>query len=179
MKAGTRIRLYKSVGLITSPPSEVVFSPEQPQPRRLLFIFPLQRKPFMESRPTFRRLSGFLQRNVIDLAVANIFRDELNDSRRSIFYFPMVQEEPPILRLDVLLARYRNESFDAVINMEPELNVQLARVISVIETPRRIGFAGPYADSLYNIQIHPRSGDRLRKSYSQMLELCDLDPTDA
>ena len=133
----------------------------------------------MESRPTFRRLSGFLQRNVIDLAVANIFRDELNDSRRSIFYFPMVQEEPPILRLDVLLARYRNESFDAVINMEPELNVQLARVISVIETPRRIGFAGPYADSLYNIQIHPRSGDRLRKSYSQMLELCDLDPTDA
>jgi hypothetical protein len=76
--------------------------------------------------------------------------------------------------MDVMLARFRNRSFDAVINLEPELNLQMARVMSVIRTPRRIGFTGPYADDLYNIQIHADLEGGLEGAYEQMLTLCNI-----
>ncbi len=170
----TRFRLYKALGYITSAPRGVEFSLRQPQPRNLLFMFPLQKEHIEASRFLFKKLMQHVKRDLIRVAVADTFRDDLSGPREVVFYYPLLQQSPPVFDLDVMLARFRRETFEAVVNLEPELNVQLARVISVIETPRRIGFSGPFADILYNIQIHPRSNGRLRKSYAQMLKLCDL-----
>jgi len=76
--------------------------------------------------------------------------------------------------MDVILARFRNQRFDTVVNLEPELNFQMARVMSVLKAPRRIGFTGPHADSLYNIQIQTDFNSSLNGAYEQIITLCNI-----
>ncbi len=174
MKTSTQLRLYKTFRYITAPPREVVFPPQNPPPQRLLFLFPIQREWLDKSIYVFQRLKGHLLDNHICLAIATTYRDIVAGPIRSTFYFPMVPDKPSRIQMDVILARFRDRSFDAVINLEPELNLQMARVMSVIRAPWRIGFAGPDADYLYNIQIHSNLNDNLEGAYEQMLKLCDL-----
>ncbi|MFB0515724.1 MAG: hypothetical protein ACETWG_03860 [Candidatus Neomarinimicrobiota bacterium] len=174
MKTSTRLRVYQMIGYLTAPPREVVFSPHQPRPRRLLFLFPIQNQLVAESRYVARRLQRYLHRNTICLAISNLYRDRISCPLHSTFYFPMHPDDPTRIQMDVMLARFRNQAFDAVINLDPELNFQIARVMSVIDTPRRIGLSGPYADDLYNIHIYADPDQPLRKAYAQMLKLCDL-----
>lgn len=174
MKASILLRLYKTFRYITAPPREVVFSPQNPPPQRLLFLFPIQREWLDKSIYVFQRLKAYLPDNPICLAIATMYRDIVASPIRSTFYFPMVPDKPSRIQMDVILARFRDRSFDAVINLEPELNLQMARVMSVIRAPWRIGFAGPDADYLYNIQIHTDLDGGLEGAYEQMLKLCDL-----
>ncbi len=176
MKTSTRFRLYKTLGYITPPPQEVVFSLQNTPPRRLLFLFPLHKQRLVESRYIARRLQKHLQHNTIDLAISNAHRDLISCPLHAAFYFPVHPDDPTRIQMDVLLARFRGQPFDAVINLEPELNLQLARVMSAVRTSRRIGFTGPYADELYNIQIQADPNGRLHKAYEQMLQVCDLGP---
>ncbi len=76
--------------------------------------------------------------------------------------------------MDVILARFHDQLFDTVVNLEPDLNFQLARVMSVIKATKRIGFTGPYADSLYNIQIQTDMNSSLNSAYDQILTLCNI-----
>jgi len=174
MKTSTRLRLYKTFRYITAPPGEVVFSTSKPLVQRLLFLFPIQKERLDESIYVYQRLNGHLLDNPIYLAVAAIHRDIIASPVRSTFYFPVIPDKPSRIQMDVMLARFRNQSFDAVVNLEPELNLQMARVMSVIKAPRRIGFAGPDADELYNIQVHTDLNGSLKGAYEQMLELCSL-----
>ncbi|UCH62959.1 MAG: hypothetical protein JSU77_00420 [Fidelibacterota bacterium] len=178
MKAITRLRIYKTFHYITAPPQEVIFSPLEPRPQRLLFLFPIKKEWLAESRYVFQRLKRHLPDNPIQLAVASTYRDQIAGPIRSTFYFPMTPDRPSRILMDVMLARFRDRSFDAVINLEPELNFQMARVMSVIRTPRRIGFTGPYADDLYNIQIHSDFEGGLEGAYEQILSLCNIGFTD-
>ena len=174
MKTNTRLRLYKAIRYITAPPREVVFSPPEPPTQRLLFLFPVQSEWLAESVYVFQRLKAHLPDNPISLAIAATYRDQITGPIRSTFYYPMIPHRPSRIQMDVLLARFRNRSFDAVVNLEPELNLQMARVMSVIRTPRRIGFTGPYADALYNIQVHTNLEGGLEGAYEQMLTLCNI-----
>jgi len=177
MKTSTQLRLYQTFRYITAPPREVVFSPQNP-PQRLLFLFPIQREWLDKSIYVFQRLKGHLLDNLICLAIATTYRDIVAGPIRSTFYFPMIPDKPSRIQMDVILARFRDRSFDAVVNLEPELNLQMARVMSVIRAPWRIGFAGPDADYLYNIQIRADLDDGLEGAYEQMLKLCDLGQPD-
>ncbi|UCD38102.1 MAG: hypothetical protein JSW54_01040 [Fidelibacterota bacterium] len=176
MKTSTQLRFYKAFGYIKTPPREVVFSPQNPPPRKLLFLFPLQKESLLESRYVIQRLERYLHHGTIYLAIASIFRDLISCPPSSAFYFPVLTGDPLRIRMDVMLARFRGQDFDAVFNLDPELNFQLARVMSAVNTSRRVGIAGPHADELYNIQIHLAPDRRLKKAYAQMLKICDLDP---
>jgi len=178
MKTNNRLRLYKIFRYIKAPPQEVVLSSPEPQVKKLLFLFPVRREWLAESVYVLQRVKGYLLDNPIFLAVPAIYRDQIVGPIRSTFYFPMTPNRPSRIQMDVMLARFRNRSFDAVINLEPELNFQMARVMSVIRTPRRIGFTGPYADDLYNIQIHSDLEGGLEGAYEQMLSLCNIGFTD-
>ena len=178
MQTSTLLRLYKSVGYIKQPPREVVFSSERPPANKLLFLFPLREEALRESRYVVQQLKKYESIGNVYLAIANIYRDMIPFPVSSAFYFPVRPDDPPRLRMDVMLARFRNQTFDAVFNLDPEVNLQVARILSVIRTPQRIGFTGPYADELYNIQVHIAPDQRLRRAYAQMLELCDLGSTD-
>ncbi len=174
MKTNTRLRLYRTIRYITGPPREVVFSPPEPRTQRLLFLFPVQSEWLAESIYVFQRLKYHLLDNPIFLAIPATYRDQIAGPARSTFYYPMIPRRPSRIQMDVMLARFRNRSFDAVINLEPELNLQMARVMSVIRTPRRIGFTGPYADKLYNIQIHADLEGGLEGAYEEMLTFCNI-----
>ena len=64
----TRFRLYKALGYITSAPRGVEFSPRQPQPRNLLFMFPLQKEHIEASRFLFKKLMQHVKRDLIRAA---------------------------------------------------------------------------------------------------------------
>ncbi|UCH09815.1 MAG: hypothetical protein JSU61_11460 [Fidelibacterota bacterium] len=178
MQISTLLRLYKSVGYIKKPPREVIFSAPNPPSSRLLFLFPLREETLRESRYVVQQLKKYEPGRNVYLAIANIYRDIIAYPVSSAFYFPVQPDDPPRLRMDVMLARFRNQTFDAVFNLDPEVNLQVARVMSVIKTPQRIGFTGPCADELYNIQVHIAPERRLKQAYAQMLQLCDLGSTD-
>jgi hypothetical protein len=175
MKVENRIKLCRAVGLIKAAPKKVSFSQANPLPRNILLLFPLSEEHVHQCRYVVDHLQGCLASGRVFFAIAETYRDIFNCSPRYAFHFPVIKNDPYRMRLDVLLARYKGQQFDAVLNLDPGFNLQMARVISAIKTSRRIGFAGPFADLLYNIQIQAADHSNLEKSYDQMLALCDLD----
>lgn len=155
-------------------PPEVRFSADEPPPRRLLFLFPTDADRFQASLRVFRHLERYPDGEAIQLAVPMNFQDQIPVSNHGVFYFPLTRDKAPTVDVAVLLARYQDESFDAVVNLDPELTRQMARVIHGIKAPKRIGFSAAGADDIYNIQIDPEEPDLLDGSYDQMLAICDL-----
>ena len=171
----TWLKFYKTIGWMSSRPREVLFSPGYPQPKRLLFLFPILVEYFDESIYILRRLERHPGATIL-LAIPSLFRDRIPTPSHQIFYFPFLKGKLSKVELEVLLARFRYDSFDAVINLDPHLNLGMARAISMIRAPKRIGVSGPGADDIYNIQIQTQPSRPLRAAYDQMLNLCDLGP---
>ena len=174
MKTTTWLWFYKTLGRLSDLPQEVLFSVDIPQPRRLLFLFPVDQPRLLESLPVLQELERYPNGGAFKLAIPIIFQELIPASRHGIFFFPLMKAKPPKVDVAVLRARYRDESFDAVVNLDPELSRHMARVIRTIDAPKRIGFSGPGADDIYNIQIDPEEPDLLAGSYDQILALCDL-----
>ncbi len=177
MEITTWLKFYKTIGRITSRLREVLFSPSYPQPKRLLFLFPLLEEHFDESIYILRRLERHPSATIL-LAIPMLFRGRIPTPSHQIFYFPFMKEKLSKVQLAVLMARFRYDTFDAVINLDPHLNLGMARAMSMIQAPKRIGVSGPGADDIYNIQIQTQPSSPLRAAYDQMLNLCDLGPPD-
>jgi hypothetical protein len=174
MKNETRLKLYRALGLIKAAPKMVSFTPSNPPPIKVLLLFPLQVDHLHQSQYVVERLREIMDSGNVFFAIAENYREIIECSPQYAFYFPVNHSNPIKMRMDVMLARYRGQQFDAVINLDPVFNLQMARIISAIKTTRRVGFAGPLADVLYNIQIQTVDQSNLVRSYAQMLELCDL-----
>ncbi|MFC1480989.1 hypothetical protein ACFL6E_01930 [Candidatus Neomarinimicrobiota bacterium] len=174
MKTSTWLKIYRSLGRLTKRQDLVQFSADNPQPQRLLFLFPLNPAIFYESLHIVKRLAIYPPQNNIHFAVALNLKDIMHATDHLTFYYPFMKDDTPKIDLDVLVARFGNEKYDAVINLDVEPSIQMAKLISKIETPKRIGFSGPGADELYNIQIAPVSQRYLSGAYDQILGFCDL-----
>lgn len=172
----TRLKIYKTIGRITPRPKEVRFARNIPQPRRLLFIFPLDITQYEESIYILRRLEFHTGGDAIQLAIPLDFKGLFPSSSHKVFHFPLYRGKLTSLLVDVLVARFKGCAYDAVINLNWKLNLPMALVISKIQTPKRIGFAGPLADELYNIHIEMDESGPKRWAYDQILTLCDLGP---
>jgi len=174
MKTSTWLKIYRTLGRITKRKDLVQFSPDNPQPQRLLFLFPLNPAIFYESLHVVQRLADYPPQNNIHFAVALNLKEIMPPTDHLTFYYPFIKDDPPKIDLEVLEARFGNEKYDAVINLEAKPSLQMAKLISKIKAPKRIGFSGPGADELYNIQIAPVSESYLSGAYDQILGFCDL-----
>ncbi len=174
MKTATWLKINNTLGRLTRRKNLVQFSATNPQPHRLLFLFPVQPAIFYKSLHIVKRLASYSPQNKIHFAVAHNLKDLMPATDHLIFYYPFLKDESTKIDLDVLVARFGNEQYDAVINLDVEPSLQMAKLISKIEAPKRIGFAGPGADELYNIQIAAVSERQLSGAYDQILGFCDL-----
>ena len=174
MKLTTKLKLLKTVGRVKSPPRQVAFTVTDLRPKKLLFFFPAEREMFIRSVHVLRRLERYPARKNFDLAIRSDYREIIPPSSHHTFYYPMSKERPELIDYEILANNYRSRSFDAVINLAPEITIELARVMSQIEAPKRIGLEGPGADDLYNIQIRSSSTSDFTAAYDQILALCDL-----
>lgn len=168
--------MNKTIGRNKSQPRKVLSAPSDPQPKRLLFLFPLLEEHFDESIYVLRRLERHSGGATILLGIPMLFRDSFPTPSHQIFYFPFIKEKLSKIHLEVLVARFQHDTFDTVINLDPLMNLEMARVISLIRAPKRIGVAYPGADEIYNIQVQTQPSSPLRAAYDQMLNLCDLGP---
>lgn len=173
MKLSTKLKLYRTLGRVSAP-RDVVFSGKYAQPRTLLFLFPVDKDLFFVSLHVIRALERHSVRNKVHLAIAHKFREQIPAPSQRTFYYPLLNNEPPQIDGQALRRHYGGKAYDAIINLSPEIDLPLAEVICAIDSPKRIGMAGPGADELYNIQIRPSNGDTLESVYDQMLALCDL-----
>lgn len=176
MKLTTKLKLLKIVGRVTGPPKGVAFTATDARPKKLLIFFPLQKERFMQSLHFLRQLERYPPRNNFHLAIRSDHRSMIPPSSHKTFYYPMSANHPERIDYQVLASKFGNHKFDAVINLEPEINLDLARVISQVKASKRIGFAGPGADDLYNIQIRRQSASEFAAAYDQILAFCDLGP---
>ena len=176
MKLTTKLKLLKAVGWVTGPPKGVAFTADDARPKKLLIFFPLEKELFIQSIHFLRQLERHPPRNNFHLAIRSDHRAIIPPSSHKTFYYPMSAEHPERIDYPVLAKKFGNHRFDAVINLEPEINLDLARVMSQVKAAKRIGFAGPGADDLYNIQIRRQSPTEFTAAYNQILALCDLGP---
>lgn len=156
------------------PLQEVEFSETQPNPSRLLFICPLGNREFQESLYVLRQLEQRPDGGIFELAIPKIYQYTIPDPTPTTFYFPVAEHGPTGHLAEVLAARYRYSTFDAVVNLDPELTEEMAWVISTMRASMRIGAAHPKANDVYNIQIQRAETGTLRSLYNQILAFCDL-----
>ena len=88
----------------------------------------------------------------------------------------MSEDHPERIDVETLVGKFAGKNYDAVINLTPHIDLDMARFMSRIKTPKRIGFFGPGSDELYNIQIRSVTEDDFTAAYDQILALCDLGP---
>ena len=176
MKLVTKLNWYRALGILTELPKEVKFTGEHAHPRKLLFFFPLTRQPFEESIHVLRRLEKYPVRKKFQLAISTLYKNHIPKPRHPTFFFPMEAKGEGRADLAVLERRYSGKRFDAVINLDPEVDLRMASLISLVAAPKRIGLESTGSDEVYNIQIRPGGEGSLSSAYDQILDLCDLGP---
>lgn len=176
LKLTTKLKWYRILGRLKALPKEVKFAGKHAHPRNLLFFFPLTRKPFEESIHVLRRLEKHPARNNFQFAISYLYKDHIPKPSHPTFFFPMDAKEEGRADLAILEQRYGGKRFDAVINLAPEVDLHMARIISTVVAPKRIGLEAPGSDEVYNIQIRSGGEGSLSSAYDQILDLCDLGP---
>ncbi len=174
MKTSTWLWINKTFRRGAVQLEKVMFSNDDPQPRKVLFLFPQGKERFLDSIPVIEELERYQDEGTIQLAIPDPMREFTPPTRHKVFFYPVLKGTPPRVDLPVLEVRYQHETFDAVINLDPVLDRRLMRILRVITVPKRIGFAGPGSDDIYNIQIDPGEPESLAGSYTQIMALCDL-----
>lgn len=73
------------------------------------------------------------------------------------------------------LKKFINGKFNAIINLDPELNLISAQIISSFNSGIRIGFKSNIIDDIYNINIEDGIGNNyIEKGYKYIIEVLGL-----
>ena len=67
-----------------------------------------------------------------------------------------------------ILEQIQNTRYDAIIDLNSNFHLGIARLISFLKGDLKIGFLNPFSDLFYNIQLDLASFDVLEKSYSKI-----------
>ena len=67
-----------------------------------------------------------------------------------------------------ILNQLQNTTYDIIIDLNSNFHLGIARMISLLKADLKVGFATPFSDRFYNIQLDISKSGIMEKGYKQV-----------
>ncbi len=165
LKIKLRIMFYSRTGKLGRLTTQLRFPLSVSSIQNILIFFPVSDNSFQVALYSFKHLFLQSDKNIkCSFMILEKFRNMVKESNDNFIYY-----QP-----DELSASPTNITFDLVIDLNPEFQLELSRFISRITSNYKMGFKSSFSDHFYNIQLNISPGGFLERGYKQVNKILQL-----
>ena len=139
------------------------------QAENILIVFPMDEPCFRVALYAFRDLG---QKNIRKKNYKYIIKEQFKD----MFY--LCSGTPILIKNSAqdnilsdekqILGQLQNAQYDIIIDLNSNFHLGIARLVSLLKADMKVGFATPFSDKFYNIQLDIGKSGIMEKGYKQV-----------
>ena len=169
LKLRWKIFFWTFTGRIKKLHSRLQLTLNHGNPDNVLIIFPADEPSFRVAFYTFRDLGKKTGRKIkFIFLVKEQFKDlfhlqigEIIYTKDSDLYSILYDERSLLLALE-------REQFDIIVDLNPTFHLGFARLVSLLTSNMKVGFASDFSDRFYNIQLDISRSGIMEKGFKQI-----------
>ena len=169
LKLRWKIFFWTMTGRIKKMQSRLQLTLSHGNPENILIIFPLDEPSFRVACYAFRDLGkNNVQKRKFIFIVREQFR-ELFHLRIGDSMFIKHSDKDIILSGEkLLLQSLKQNKFDIIVDLNPKFQLAISRLISLLKSEMKVGFASDFSDQFYNIQLDISKSGIMEKGFKQI-----------
>lgn len=169
LKLRWKIFFWTMTGRIKKMQSRLQLTLSHGNPENILIVFPLDEPSFRVACYAFRDLGkNNVQKRKFIFIVREQFR-ELFHIRIGDSMFIKHSDKNIILSGEkLLLQSLKQNKFDIIVDLNPKFQLAISRLISLLKSEMKVGFASDFSDQFYNIQLDISKSGIMEKGFKQI-----------
>jgi|TARA_B110001454_G_scaffold216352_1_gene239429 hypothetical protein len=169
LKLRWKIFFWTMTGRIKKMQSRLQLTLSHGNPENILIVFPLDEPSFRVACYAFRDLGkNNVQKRKFIFIVREQFR-ELFHLRIGDSMFIKHSDKDIILSGEkLLLQSLKQNKFDIIVDLNPKFQLAISRLISLLKSEMKVGFASDFSDQFYNIQLDISKSGIMEKGFKQI-----------
>ncbi len=169
LKLRWKIFFWTMTGRIKIIQSRLQLTLSHGNPENILIVFPLDEPSFRVACYAFRDLGkNNVQKRKFIFIVREQFR-ELFHLRIGDSMFIKHSDKDIILSGEkLLLQSLKQNKFDIIVDLNPKFQLAISRLISLLKSEMKVGFASDFSDQFYNIQLDISKSGIMEKGFKQI-----------
>jgi hypothetical protein len=169
LKLRWKIFFWTMTGRIKKMQSRLQLTLSHGNPENILIVFPLDEPSFRVACYAFRDLGkNNVQKRKFIFIVREQFR-ELFHLRIGDSMFIKHSDKDIILSGEkLLLQSLKQNKFDIIVDLNPKFKLAISRLISLLKSEMKVGFASDFSDQFYNIQLDISKSGIMEKGFKQI-----------
>jgi len=169
LKLRWKIFFWTMTGRIKKMQSRLQLTLSHGNPENILIIFPLDEPSFRVACYAFRDLGkNNVQKRKFIFIIREQFR-ELFHLRIGDSMFIKHSDKDIILSGEkLLLQSLKQNKFDIIVDLNPKFQLAISRLISLLKSEMKVGFASDFSDQFYNIQLDISKSGIMEKGFKQI-----------
>ena len=169
LKLRWKIFFWTMTGRIKKMQSRLQLTLSHGNPENILIVFPLDEPSFRVACYAFRDLGkNNVQKRKFIFIVREQFR-ELFHLRIGDSIFIKHSDKDIILSGEkLLLQSLKQNKFDIIVDLNPKFQLAISRLISLLKSEMKVGFASDFSDQFYNIQLDISKSGIMEKGFKQI-----------
>ena len=169
LKLRWRIFFWTITGRIKKMHSRLQITLSQGHPESVLIVFPMDDPSFRVACYAFRNLGkkDGQKRKFIFLVkeqFKDLFHLQIGDTMfiRNSDQYTILSDEKLVLQV------LKQNNFDIIVDLNPEFHLGISRLISLLNSDMKVGFASDFSDRFYNIQLNISKSGIMEKGFKQI-----------
>ena len=136
---------------------------------KILIIFPMDEPSFRVALYSFRELGqdNGNWRNY-KFIIKEQFKDLFHLRSGSTIMVKNSENDNILSDEKQILEQLHNTKYDIIIDLNPNFHLGISRLISLLQSDLKVGFANTFSDQFYNIQLDIRKSGITEKGYKQV-----------
>ena len=169
LKLRWKIFFWTMTGRIKKMQSRLQLTLSHGNPENILIVFPLDEPSFRVACYAFRDLGkNNVQKRKFIFIIREQFR-ELFHLRIGDSMFIKHSDKDIILSGEkLLLQSLKQNKFDIIVDLNPKFQLAISRLISLLKSEMKVGFASDFSDQFYNIQLDISKSGIMEKGFKQI-----------
>ena len=169
LKLRWKIFFWTFTGRIKKLHSRLQLTLNQGNPDNVLIIFPADEPSFRVAFYTFRDLGKKTGRKIkfiflVQEQFKHLFHLRMGETiyTKESDLHSILFDERPLLRV------LEHERFDIIVDLNPTFHLGFARLVSLLTSNMKVGFASDFSDRFYNIQLDISRSGIMEKGFKQI-----------
>ena len=169
LKLRWKIFFWTMTGRIKKMQSRLQLTLSHGNPENILIVFPLDEPSFRVACYAFRDLGkNNVQKRKFIFIVREQFRELFHLRIGDSMFIKHSDKDIIISGEKLLLQSLKQNKFDIIVDLNPKFQLAISRLISLLKSEMKVGFASDFSDQFYNIQLDISKSGIMEKGFKQI-----------
>ena len=169
LKLRWKIFFWTMTGRIKKMQSRLQLTLSHGNPENILIVFPLDEPSFRVACYAFRDLGkNNVQKRKFIFIVREQFRELFHLRIGDSMFIKHSDKDIIISGEKLLLQSLKQNKFDIIVDLNPKFKLAISRLISLLKSEMKVGFASDFSDQFYNIQLDISKSGIMEKGFKQI-----------